>query len=141
VGCVAGAPAIAVSNGLVLHGGVTIVQSAKAIAGNTKLFAIHHIGTNKNTKSGNQWTNKLRPMYEKAGVDIDKDSLNLVDISPHSGPHPNEYHQWVFDRLSAATRGLDGEKYAKAFRAELEVIKRIIRDNPNMVNNGPYPGR
>jgi hypothetical protein len=39
VGCVAGAPAIAVSNGLVLHGGVTIVQSAKAIASNTMLLA------------------------------------------------------------------------------------------------------
>lgn len=51
------------------------------------------------------------------------DDLNKVAIPGHQGPHPEAYHQAVYDRLRAATKGLRGQAYTERFRAELEAIR------------------
>ena len=71
--------------------------------------ADHHIATNKNdisTARGGPWTPRFRTFFDKAGLDINKGSENLVNVINHKGPHPEAYHQLVFDRLSTATKGL-----------------------------------
>jgi len=51
-----------------------------------------------------------------------QDAANKVEIPGHFGPHPEAYHQAIFDRLTSATAGLSGSGYAAALRAELNAI-------------------
>lgn len=69
----------------------------------------HHIATNKNsisTASGGPWTPKFKEFFDNAGLDINKGPENLTKVVNHKGPHPEVYHQYVFDQLTSATRGL-----------------------------------
>ncbi|HEY6124690.1 MAG TPA: AHH domain-containing protein, partial [Steroidobacteraceae bacterium] len=69
------------------------------------------------------WSPRFSDMAKKAGMTLD-DLANKVDVPGHRGPHPQSYHQAVFDRLTGATRGLSGDAYSSAFRAELAAIGR-----------------
>ncbi|KYF90876.1 hypothetical protein BE20_16350 [Sorangium cellulosum] len=85
----------------------------------------HHIMTNKNrvsTTQGGPWTPRFEDMAKRAGMTLD-DAANRVRIPGHRGPHPEAYHQEVFNRLRRATRGLQGDAYSNAFRAELDAIR------------------
>jgi len=65
----------------------------------------HHLATDKNERSaarGGPWTPEFRRLFRKAGMEL-KDSENIVKVRGHKGPHPQEYHQAVFDRLRDAT--------------------------------------
>jgi hypothetical protein len=94
---------------------------------------LHHIATNKNTVARGQWTNRFRSLFEKNGVDIDKGPENIADLSPHSGPHPEEYHEWVWNHLKQAQDRED-------FLNRLQAIKNTLLNDPTIINNGPYPG-
>nr|WP_224240403.1 AHH domain-containing protein [Hyalangium gracile] len=64
----------------------------------------HHIGTIANEKSalrGGPWTPRLRKLYAKAGMRL-KDPENIVPIEGHKGPHPEQYHRAIYERLSKA---------------------------------------
>jgi hypothetical protein len=61
-------------------------------------------------------------MFKKAGMNLD-DAANKVAIHGHHGPHPEAYHQEVFRRLEHATKGLSGDAYGKALRAELDSVR------------------
>jgi hypothetical protein len=52
-----------------------------------------------------------------------EDAANKVEVPGHKGPHPEAYHQEVFDRLRDATKGLSGDAYSMAFRKELGTIR------------------
>jgi RHS repeat-associated protein len=85
----------------------------------------HHLMTNKNKLSkarGGPWTPRFDAMAQKAGMSL-KDAENRVRIPGHKGPHPEAYHEAVFQRLSNATEGLSGEAYGRAFRSELGAIR------------------
>jgi hypothetical protein len=86
---------------------------------------LHHLFTNKNFKRGQQWSKKFEPLFEKAGYKL-KDAINKIEVIGHKGPHPDEYHQAVFDRLQSATKGLEGAEYKKAFESTLEVLKKEV---------------
>jgi hypothetical protein len=62
----------------------------------------HHIASNKfdkATHSGGPWTPRFRQIFEKAGMSLD-DSANKVRVQGHKGPHPREYHEEIFERLT-----------------------------------------
>jgi RHS repeat-associated protein len=103
------------------RGGRSAIEAAdKATAG-----PIHHLMTNKNwvsTLRGGPWSPRFRDIAGKAGMTLE-DVANKVAVPGHVGPHPEAYHQAVFDRLTTATRGLSGNAYGAAFRAELGAIK------------------
>ncbi len=85
---------------------------------------IHHIATNKNSISnlrGGPWTPRFEPILKKAGMTLE-DAANKIRVPGHAGPHPEAYHQEVFDRLRAATNGLSGADYKSALLKELDVI-------------------
>jgi RHS repeat-associated protein len=97
----------------------------------------HHIATNKNsvgTANGGPWTPRFKRIFDKAGMSIDKDADNLVRVVGHHGPHPEEYHQIVLDRLTQATRGLNGSAYAQALRKELRSIKSEAQQPGSTIN-------
>jgi hypothetical protein len=85
----------------------------------------HHLMTNKNyvsTAQGGPWSPKFEEMAKRAGMTLE-DAANRVRIPGHRGPHPQAYHEEVYNRLSKATVGLSGEAYAAAFRVELAKIR------------------
>ncbi|OJH42185.1 hypothetical protein BON30_02935 [Cystobacter ferrugineus] len=64
----------------------------------------HHLCTDKNNTSeatGGPWTPLFEELFARAGVGLD-DPANLVYLRGHKGPHPEAYHQEVFDRLRGA---------------------------------------
>ncbi|WP_205522756.1 AHH domain-containing protein, partial [Myxococcus eversor] len=64
----------------------------------------HHIATNKNDVSaarGGPWTPRFRELFTRAGMQL-KDSENIVKVAGHKGPHPQQYHEHVEERLSLA---------------------------------------
>ncbi|RKH48205.1 hypothetical protein D7Y23_20590 [Corallococcus sp. AB050B] len=89
---------------------------------------VHHICTDKNEvseQSGGPWTPLFEPFFEQAGMSLN-DPANLVRINGHRGPHPAEYHQAVFNRLSqvmAKCRGV-----AQCRTALVDVLTSIAKD-------------
>ena len=66
----------------------------------------HHLATDKNsisTARGGPWTPEFKRIFEKAGMKL-KDPENIVAVPGHKGPHPQEYHEAVYERLRDATR-------------------------------------
>ncbi|MDC0707681.1 AHH domain-containing protein [Stigmatella sp. ncwal1] len=66
----------------------------------------HHIATDKwndATHSGGPWTPTFKQIFNKAGMSLD-DPANKVRVKGHVGPHPQEYHEYVFEALRDATR-------------------------------------
>jgi hypothetical protein len=96
----------------------------------------HHIATNKNwisTLRGGPWSPRFEKLFKKAGLTL-QDVANKVRIPGHQGPHPEEYHLEIFDRLSNAVIGLRGEPYKKALLAELERVAAEIRTPGTKLN-------
>jgi hypothetical protein len=64
----------------------------------------HHLATNKNDISalrGGPWTPRFEELFEQAGMSLDAKE-NRIYLQGHKGPHPEEYHQEVYKRLSRA---------------------------------------
>ncbi|WP_164011272.1 AHH domain-containing protein [Pyxidicoccus trucidator] len=96
--------------------GFTIVLAPNALAmaeqgmsggGAKKKRQAHHLATDKNSVStarGGPWTPEFRRIFRRAGMEL-RDPENIVDVPGHKGPHPQEYHEAVFQRLNEATEG------------------------------------
>jgi hypothetical protein len=64
----------------------------------------HHIATDKNEiseVSGGPWTPRFEILFARAGMRLN-DPANIVYLVAHQGPHPEQYHLRVHDRLEAA---------------------------------------
>ncbi|NOK23874.1 AHH domain-containing protein, partial [Corallococcus carmarthensis] len=64
----------------------------------------HHIATNKwweATHNGGPWSPRFQDLFDRAGMSLN-DKVNTVRVPGHQGPHPREYHQAVYKRLSDA---------------------------------------
>ncbi|RKH08953.1 hypothetical protein D7V97_18015 [Corallococcus sp. CA053C] len=65
----------------------------------------HHIASDKfstSTRNGGPWTPRYQRIFDRAGMSLD-DPANKVRVPGHKGPHPEEYHEEVFDRLTRST--------------------------------------
>jgi hypothetical protein len=122
-----------VADGSVVVAGATLGNAAAASRaqsicddGSTKSGGEwHHIATIGNRKSsarGGPWTPRLEDLFAQVGMSLN-DSANLVHIQGHEGPHSEEYHRTVFERLRTvllACTSLDECK--RAFTNELKKI-------------------
>ncbi|HEX5752682.1 MAG TPA: AHH domain-containing protein [Archangium sp.] len=66
----------------------------------------HHLATNKNDiseRSGGPWTPRFEQLFELAGMSLDA-AENLVYLKGHKGPHPEAYHEAVFEKLNSELR-------------------------------------
>ena len=80
----------------------TVAMTARGGHGNRT--ENHHIGTianNKSTLRGGPWTPRLEEVFARAGMRM-KDRENIVPVQGHRGPHPQRYHQIVYERLQRA---------------------------------------
>ena len=97
---------------------------------------IHHLATDKNlisTLRGGPWTPRFEAIFNKAGMTL-QDAANKVEIPGHFGPHPEAYHQAIFDRLTSATAGLSGPGYEAALRAELNAVASEAQTAGSILN-------
>jgi RHS repeat-associated protein len=91
-------------------------------------LVIHHIATNKNFERGAKWSTKFEPIFERAGMKL-SDSANTVGLVGHVGPHPDAYHQKVYDRLHSALDGAETQEQAKAALVkELNAMATELQD-------------
>ncbi|HZI09650.1 MAG TPA: AHH domain-containing protein, partial [Myxococcus sp.] len=89
----------------------------------------HHIATNKwwkATYNAGPWSPEFQKIFDKAGMTLD-DPANIVRVKGHKGPHPLEYHERVFERLTDATRGCRTmQQCREALTAELRKLGQEI---------------
>jgi RHS repeat-associated protein len=99
---------------------------------------LHHIATNKNEKRGKKWTKRYKPFFDKAGLDMDGPE-NKVYVPGHKGPHPDDYHQHVFDKLSDATEGINHRtnpaEYKNAVKKALSEVASDAQTPGSQVSN------
>jgi hypothetical protein len=89
---------------------------------------LHHIATVENEKSilrGGPWTPKLKRFFDKAGMSME-DPVNKVRIPGHKGPHPQQYHQEVYERLKAAVETCQAT--AQCHDALTQQLKRLAEE-------------
>jgi filamentous hemagglutinin len=99
---------------------------------------IHHVCTNKNcvsTGTGGPWTPRFEEFFDNAGLNINSE-INKVFVPGHRGPHPAAYHQYVYDQLESATRGLppNSPAYTSAVQNALNKIKAQANTPGHQVN-------
>ncbi|WNG43394.1 hypothetical protein F0U60_04255 [Archangium minus] len=85
----------------------------------------HHLATNKNdisTVSGGPWTPLFKRLFAKAGMSLDA-AENLIYLKGHKGPHPEEYHEVVYNRLRAALEDCGTVSHCKD--KLMETLKKI----------------
>ena len=91
---------------------------------------IHHIATDKNYKStarGGPWSSKFETIFKKGGINLG-DEINKVIVAGHKGPHPEEYHRIVYERLVQALRGAKSKDDCNSIlKKELETLAREIK--------------
>ena len=97
----------------------------------------HHIATDKwtdATHSGGPWTPKFQKIFDRAGMSLN-DPANKVRVRGHVGPHPQEYHEEVLDRLRDAIKGCRSmQQCSEALTAELERLAKQISTEGTSLN-------
>nr|WP_225413492.1 AHH domain-containing protein [Stigmatella hybrida] len=97
----------------------------------------HHIATDKWTEathSGGPWTPKFQRIFDRAGMSLN-DPANRVHVKGHQGPHPQEYHERIYERLDEATKGCSSiEQCRKALAAELQRLAKQISTEGTTLN-------
>ncbi|NPC73253.1 AHH domain-containing protein [Corallococcus exiguus] len=133
--------AIAVS----ASGEVTIALAPSAVAMSAKGRNVpvpvdvheHHIATNKwwdATHHGGPWSPKFQDLFDRAGMSLD-DPANKVRVPGHKGPHPQKYHEEVYERLRRALgRCRSIQSCSKALVTELESLGAEISTQNSRLN-------
>ncbi|TYR42176.1 hypothetical protein FY050_13190 [Phyllobacterium endophyticum] len=105
----------------------------------------HHICTNKNcisTAAGGPWTPLFKQIFKDADMNLE-DAVNKVHVPGHKGPHPREYHEYVFDKLKDALSGIKPHtpEYRTALENTLNKIRQEAVTPGTQVNNWLTKGR
>jgi hypothetical protein len=106
------------------------IAAISVVPGGLGTKQMHHIASNKNVAGG--FTAQFERLFAKAGRNLDHPS-NLMELSGHSGRHSKLYHQYVLDKLTTATDGLEGEDMVSALDNALNELRREIAKNPGIV--------
>jgi hypothetical protein len=97
----------------------------------------HHIATDKwsdATHSGGPWTPRFQELFDRAGMSLN-DPANKVRVRGHRGPHPEEYHEEVYERLRRAVQDCRSIlQCQEALKAELKELAREISTEGTLLN-------
>jgi hypothetical protein len=81
--------------------GAVVMASPGGRSGRTQKHHIATIANKKSTLRGGPWTPRLKRLFARAGMRLE-DPENIVPLQGHKGPHPQRYHQRVFNYLDEA---------------------------------------
>ncbi|EGQ7235151.1 hypothetical protein I6C54_001900 [Campylobacter coli] len=93
----------------------------------------HHIATDKSKR----FTKEFRKITKKYNMELDED-WNKVKM-PHRGRHPNEYHEYILEKMSKIDKITRGDK--NKFLKEFEKLKEEIKNNPAILRKEYYKER
>ncbi|HEC2421878.1 TPA: AHH domain-containing protein [Campylobacter jejuni] len=93
----------------------------------------HHIATNKSKK----YTPKFQEILNSYDLKLNGD-WNKVKM-PHRGRHPNEYHEYILEKMSKIDKIARGDK--NKFLKEFEKLKEEIKNNPAILHKEYYKER
>ncbi len=82
-----------------------VAMAARGTGGKGPCVETHHIATicnDKDTRRGGPWTPRFRAIFAKAGMTLN-DPANKMPLPGHYGPHPERYHQIIYEELDTAT--------------------------------------
>jgi hypothetical protein len=85
----------------------------------------HHLATDKNELSvlnGGPWTPLFEDIFARAGMSLDAPE-NRVYLQGHQGPHPEEYHNEIYQKLRAAVRTCKSVAHCK--KNLVEALKQL----------------
>lgn len=98
---------------------------------------LHHIATVENEKSthrGGPWTPKLKRFFDKAGMSME-DPANKVRIPGHKGPHPQAYHERIYQRLAEAMEDCTTQaRCRKVLTRELGKLAKELKEVGSSLN-------
>lgn len=78
---------------------------------------------------------ELRQLFESAGLNIKTHELNIVKLNFHTGPHMEEYHEFVFRVLSRHVGTKTGKEAATAIDLGLGKLSRFLERHPTIPNH------
>ncbi|QVX39810.1 hemagglutinin repeat-containing protein [Ralstonia solanacearum] len=109
--------------------GDVLIDAASSL-GMAGLRQLHHICTDKNcvsTNNGGPWTPRFKDLFAGADMSL-QDQANKVLVDDHVGPHPEQYHNAVYKRLTDAVQDIPPKtpQYEAALRGELAKIAKDI---------------
>ncbi|MBZ4330963.1 AHH domain-containing protein [Corallococcus sp. AS-1-12] len=97
----------------------------------------HHIASNKfwtATNRGGPWSPKFQRIFDKAGMSLD-DPANKIRVPGHRGPHPEAYHQKVFDALERVSKRCRSMQDCRAALTKaLQGLARLINQRGTDLN-------
>jgi hypothetical protein len=97
----------------------------------------HLVSYFANTTRGwvQNWSQLAQGILRNADIGLHS-QLNRVLLLIHKGPHPELYHQRVYERLEIAVRGLTPhtDAYTKAVRDELAEIAKLLQASNGLLN-------
>jgi hypothetical protein len=87
----------------------------------------HHIATDKHgsERSGGPWTPPFQELFDLAGMSLN-DPANLVYLTNHQGPHPQEYHEEVYRRLEKTLTGC--KPFDECRRKLVDALDKLAAD-------------
>jgi len=87
---------------------------------------IHHIATDKNWVKNPRWSSKFDDLFKKAGMSL-QDIANKLVLPGHKGPHPQDYHEKIFEALMEAAEGAASGMQGLAAEAAQEVMEEAMQ--------------
>ncbi len=108
---------------LMLYGGSQVASNPQV---QTQL---HHFASNKHS----YWTARFEQIASRFDLSLnDAWNLNPFSTQYHSGPHPEAYHQWVFEQMTRAANqaGASANQFIILFQ---EYVVSPVMENPEMM--------
>ncbi|WNZ59101.1 AHH domain-containing protein [Myxococcus sp. MxC21-1] len=97
----------------------------------------HHIATNKwwdATNLGGPWSPRFQKLFDRAGMSLNA-AANKVRVPGHKGPHPQKYHEEIYERLEDAMEGCRSiQRCREALVGELQVLAKEITKQGSRLN-------
>jgi hypothetical protein len=110
------------------EGGLTF-RTADQIFGSSA--EMHHIATIYEGQG--DWATRFKGIFDSAGFSLE-DGINQIMVDGHFGPHPEYYHQLIFQELDNAVAGLQGTALRDSFIARMNVLRLRITDPSDILN-------
>jgi hypothetical protein len=94
-----------------------------------KRIHLHHIAPHEGRTV---YTDRISMMFLNAGLDIHNSGFNIMPLpaDEHNGPHPIEYHAYVFEQLELYTEGIKPhtDRYTGQVIGALATIRYMLED-------------
>src|SRR3569833_2013064 len=91
----------------------------------------HHVSTWNNKK----WTEEFKKLFDRAGLNIKTAKENIVKVINHFGPHPDEYHKYIYDNLLNATKNAKNDaEFRELFIKELKRLGKLCQKEGSQLN-------